>query len=57
VGLTALSVNEVVEVGEVVSPFLSMALQTVPVLAVSLVAMGLGVVVWARMDDHAKGLR
>jgi hypothetical protein len=56
-GLATMSVSEVVQVGEVVSPVLSVALQTVPLLALSLVALGLGVVLWARMDDHARGLR
>lgn len=56
-GLATMSVSEVVQVGEVVSPVLSLALQTVPLLALSLVALGLGVVLWARMDDHARGLR
>ena len=57
VGLATVSLHEAIELGEVVSPVLSVALQTVPLLAVALIAIGLGVVVWARMDDHARGIR
>lgn len=56
-GLASVSLSEAVEVGELVSPVLSVALQTVPLLSLLLIAVGLGVVVWARMDDHARGLR
>jgi len=56
-GLATIGLNEAVEISEVVSPVLSIALQTVPMLAVSLIALGLGIVIWARMDDHARGLR
>jgi hypothetical protein len=57
VGLATVSLHEAIELGEVVSPVLSVALQTVPLLAVALIAIGLGVVVWAWMDDHARGIR
>lgn len=56
-GLATVSLSEAVEMGQVVSPVLTVALQTVPVLAVTMIAAGLGIVLWARMDDHARGLR
>ena len=56
-GLATVSLHEAVALGEVASPVLSIAMQTVPLIAVSMIAVGLAVVVWARMDDHARGLR
>ena len=56
-GLAAVSLSQAIDVGERVSPVLIAALETVPIIAVSLIALGLGLVVWARMDDHRKGLR
>lgn len=56
-GLATVSLHEAVALGEVASPVLSIAMQTVPLIAVSLITFGLAVVVWARMDDHARGLR
>ena len=48
---------EAVEVGERVSPLLSVAIQAAPVLTLGLIALGLGVILWARLDDHRRGLR
>ena len=56
-GLATIGFSEAVELGEAVSPVLIVALQTVPLVAVSMIAVGLAIVLWARMDDHARGLR
>ena len=56
-GLAGVSLMEAVEVGERVSPLLSVAIQAAPVLALGLIALGLGVILWARLDDHRRGLR